>query len=134
MDATPAHGLQGAQQPHELCSPSFDWNLAGQASPKFQGCLESSSCSELTRLSGWRSQGRAWPHSPPPALGSVPQQAGESILTSSQHPTTIPPGRELRIAMLGSQGPSLCLTQRGAFWLRVRATWVQVLVLPLLAR
>ena len=36
MDAPPEYGLQGAQQPHELCSPHTDWNLAGQTSLKFQ--------------------------------------------------------------------------------------------------
>lgn len=122
----------GAAASWTLLSPQ--WLESGWPDlPEVSGCLKSSRCSELTGHSAWRSQGRAWPHSPPSALSSAPQHAGESVLSSSQHPKAIPPGRELRIAMLGVRGSSQCRTQRGAFWLWVRATWVQVLVLPLLA-
>lgn len=67
------------------------WNLADQVSLKFQGCLKSSRCSELTRRNAQRRQGKAWTHSPSPAFHSAPQQAGDSALKSSQNPKAILP-------------------------------------------
>lgn len=115
----------GAAAPWTLLSQL--WLESGWSSlPEVIGLPEEQQLLWSHRLgSAWRSQGRAWLHSPLPALSSVPQRARKSILRSSQHPKTIPPGRELRIAMLSSQHPFLCLTQIRALWIRVRATWVK---------
>lgn len=114
----------GAAAPWTLLSQL--WLESGWSSlPEVTGLPGEQQLLWAHRLSAWRSQGRVWPHSPLPALSSVPQRARKSILRNSQHPKTIPPGRELRIAMLSSQRPFLCLTQRRALWIRVRATWVK---------
>lgn len=79
VDAPPAHGLQGAQQPHELCSPGSDWNLAGQDARSFGAASRvADALSSQARVPGEARAAR--PHSPPPAVSSAPQQAGESTL------------------------------------------------------
>lgn len=136
-DALPAHGLQEAKRAHKPCSAAPSSGLeSGRASLKFQGCLKSSRCSELTGGGAQRSQGRAETHCLPQNSAQPHSQLGFSEALSILKQFYL---KELRRAMLGSQRasphhfPGAPHTEGGALWLRA-GTWVQVLAPRLLAR